>query len=229
MIFAFAALFLQIQVVPQSLGTSVLSAKPLVQEGTTPTLTSFANRSPSVLRGSSRLNPPEPTRNAPAGRHVLALADTASDSHAEDKGARTASGAAAASATGTSTGTPAPAAFKPKPESPDTSSEVRTIREKHLWYALIGVQHSAATFDAWSTRDSVESGQRRELNPLLRPFSHSGAIYGAVQVAPALFDYIGYRMMGSHRRWVRQVWWLPQASSAALFFWSGAHNLRASH
>lgn len=170
----------------------------------------------------------EPARGALARRHVLAAGGATSDGHAEEKGTRTASGAAVTPETESSIRVSAPTAFKPKSEASDNANQVRTIHEKHLWYALIGVQHGAATFDAWSTRDSIESGQRRELNPLLRPFSHSGAIYGAIQVAPGFMDFLGYRMMGSRHRWMRRAWWLPQAGSAALYFLSGVHNLRKS-
>jgi hypothetical protein len=158
---------------------------------------------------------------------VLEVGSATWDGRAEEKGTRTASGAVAPE-TENSIPASAPTAFKSTPEAPDNSNHVRTIHEKHLWYALIGIQHSAATFDAWSTRHSIESGQRRELNPLLRPFSHSGAIYGAIQVAPGFTDFLGYRMMGSRHRWVRWAWWLPQAGSAALYFLSGAYNLRKS-
>ncbi len=169
----------------------------------------------------------EPAREVLARRHVLAVGGATSDGRAEEKGTRTASGAVAPEAENPIR-VSVPTAFKSEPEAPDSSKQVRTIHEKHLWYALIGVQHSAATFDAWSTRRSIESGQRRELNPLLRPFSHSGTIFGAIQVAPGFMDFLGYRMMGSRHRWMRRAWWLPQAGSAALYFLSGAYNLRKS-
>lgn len=164
--------------------------------------------------------PSEPAR-------VLAVGGAPSDGRAGEQGTRTASGAVAPE-TDDSIRVFTPTAFKPAPEAPESSGQVRTIHEKHLWYALIGVQHSAATFDAWSTRHSIESGQQRESNPLLRPFSHSGAIYGAIQVAPGFMDFLGYRMMGSRHRWMRRAWWLPQAGSAALYFLSGVYNLRKS-
>lgn len=101
-------------------------------------------------------------------------------------------------------------------------------RTKRLWYALVVAQHSAAAFDAWSTRRVVESGQGRELNPFLRPFAGSNALYAATQVGPSLLDYLGKRMMTSERRWVRKMWWVPQVAGTATSLASGAHNLRVA-
>lgn len=64
---------------------------------------------------------------------------------------------------------------------------------------------------------------------MLRPFSHSNAMYFAVQASPALMDYLGRRMMTSHYHWVRRMWWLPQAAGTATSFFSGVHNVRTIH
>ncbi len=104
-----------------------------------------------------------------------------------------------------------------------------TVANRRLWYALVISSHSAATFDAWSTRRAVSSGQGRESNPMLRPFSHSNAMYFAVQASPALMDFLGRRMMTSHYDWVRRMWWLPQAAGTATSFFSGVHNVRIVH
>src|SRR3989442_4298149 len=40
-----------------------------------------------------------------------------------------------------------------------------TVANRRLWYALAISSHSAATFDAWSTRRAVSSGQGRESKP----------------------------------------------------------------
>ena len=53
----------------------------------------------------------------------------------------------------------------------------------------------AAAFDAWSTRRAISEGYGTEANPLLRPFSHSNAMYAATQVSPLVMDFIGKRMM----------------------------------
>ena len=93
------------------------------------------------------------------------------------------------------------------------------------WLLLTIAQHSAATFDAWSTRQAISSGHALELNPMLRPFSGNASMYAATQVFPALFDYLGRRMMTSHHGWARHTWWIPQAVSTAASLGSGAHNL----
>ncbi len=98
-------------------------------------------------------------------------------------------------------------------------------RTPKLWYALVAAGHGAATFDAWATRRVIQSGRGHELNPLLKPFANSNALYAAVQVGPALFDFLGRRMMRSEKPWVRRMWWLPQTLGTAASFWSGAHNL----
>ena len=86
--------------------------------------------------------------------------------------------------------------------------------------------HSAAAFDAWSTRRAISGGYGTESNPLLRPFSHSNAIYAATQVSPAVMDYLGRRMMMSQRGWVRRMWWMPQAVGASFSISAGVHNAR---
>jgi hypothetical protein len=98
-------------------------------------------------------------------------------------------------------------------------------RRRHEWLALTITQHSAATFDAWSTRRVISSGQGQELNPMLRPFAGNASLYAVIQVVPVLFDYLGRRMMTSHRGWARRTWWVPQAVSTTASLASGAYNL----
>lgn len=102
-------------------------------------------------------------------------------------------------------------------------------RTPKLWYALVAAGHGAATFDAWTTRRVIQSGRGHELNPLLRPFASSNALYGAMQVGPGMLDFLARRMMHSPRRWVRRLWWLPQVAGTAGSAWSGAHNLRVAN
>jgi len=107
------------------------------------------------------------------------------------------------------------------PHLQDRSEKLR----RREWLALSIAQHSAAAFDAWSTRHVISSGQGRELNPTLRPFAGNGSLYAIVQVGPIAFDYLGRRMMTSQHHWVRRTWWIPQAVSMAMSLASGAHNL----
>lgn len=93
------------------------------------------------------------------------------------------------------------------------------------WTALAIAQHSAAAFDAWSTRRALSTGDAQESNPMLRPFAGNASIYAAIQVGPVLFDYVGKQMMKSQYAWARRTWWVWQAVSAATSLASGAHNL----
>ena len=101
-------------------------------------------------------------------------------------------------------------------------------RTPKLWFVLAGAGHSAAAFDAYSTRRAIQSGRGRELNPLMKPFAGSNALYFATQAQPALLDYVGLRMLHSNKRWVRRMWWVPQVAGTAASVWAGAHNMRIS-
>jgi hypothetical protein len=108
-------------------------------------------------------------------------------------------------------------------------ASAETAANRRLWYVLAGGSHAAATFDAWSTRRAISSGQAQEMNPLLRPFAHSNSLYVAVQASPALMDFLGRRMMTSQNHWIRRMWWVPQAAGTATSFLSGVHNLGVVH
>jgi hypothetical protein len=101
-----------------------------------------------------------------------------------------------------------------------------TPTERRLWYALSITGSGAAAFDAWSTRRAISEGYGTEANPLLRPFSHSGAMYAATQVSPLLMDFIGKRMMVSEHKWIRSTWWLPQSIGTSVSLFAGVHNTR---
>ena len=92
-----------------------------------------------------------------------------------------------------------------------------------IWILLGIAQHGAAFFDARTTRHAV--AHYRELDPLLRPFAHSAAIYPAMQIAPAGLDWLATRLATSRHHWLRRLWWVPQAVATAGFLWSGMHNL----
>ncbi|HVS87791.1 MAG TPA: hypothetical protein VHF01_06175 [Candidatus Acidoferrum sp.] len=103
------------------------------------------------------------------------------------------------------------------------TSETRP--QRRVWYALTFAGHGAAAFDAWSTRRAISGNYGTESNPLLRPFAHSGALYAATQVSPALMNYLGRRMMASQHRWVRKMWWLPQTAGTGMSLAAGVHNV----
>lgn len=121
-----------------------------------------------------------------------------------------------------------PVAFL-KPANPFTVS-VNELREENrrnqrTWLGLVIAEHSAATFDAWSTRHAITTAGAQELNPLLKPFAKNASIYVAIQVAPVLMDFAARKMMYSHHSWVRRMWWAPQSASFVSSLFCGAHNL----
>ena len=100
-----------------------------------------------------------------------------------------------------------------------------TRQQRVAWYALAVTGSGAAAFDAYSTRRALTGNYGTEGNPLLRPFAHSSALYAATQVSPVVMDYIGKRMMVSQNRWMRRMWWLPQAAGSGFSIAAGVHNL----
>jgi hypothetical protein len=99
-----------------------------------------------------------------------------------------------------------------------------SIAQRRAWILLGAAQHGAAFFDARTTRDAMR--HYRELDPLLRPFAHSEALYPAMQLGPVGLDWLATRLATSPHRWLRRLWWVPQAAATAGFLWSGMHNLR---
>ena len=98
-------------------------------------------------------------------------------------------------------------------------------RKELMWRGLIVASSGAATFDAWSTRRAITHYGAQELDPLLRPFAGNASLYAAVQVGPAIMDYIGRKMMYSRHEWMRRAWWVPQSASFGLSMFCGAHNV----
>jgi hypothetical protein len=108
-----------------------------------------------------------------------------------------------------------PPAFRPPNELP--------VSHHRLWFALTTVEHSAAGYDAWSTRHALSHG-RVEADPLMRPFAGSAAIYPAIQLIPFGLDFLGHRLQRSSG-WTHHVWWLPQSLATVTFLFSGSYNV----
>jgi hypothetical protein len=106
------------------------------------------------------------------------------------------------------------------------SRPMETRTQRKLWYTLAITGSGAAAFDAWSTRRAISGGYGVEANPMLRPFSHSNAMYAATQVSPLVMDFIGKRMMTSHHQWMRNLWWVPQSAGTSMSLYAGVHNTR---
>lgn len=96
--------------------------------------------------------------------------------------------------------------------------------ERRTWFLLGLAQHGAAFFDAHTTR--VAMRHYHELDPFMRPFAHSAAIYPVMQIGPLGLDWLATRLATSRHRWLRRLWWVPQAAATAGFLWSAAHNLQ---
>ena len=116
------------------------------------------------------------------------------------------------------------------PAGPDRLHSV-VIPEKYpsrrAWIALSFVQHGAATFDAYSTRQAISHGAVED-DPMMRPFAHSPAMYAAMQVGPVMLDVLARHMQRSNNNFLRHIWWLPQSVSTAGFVISGVHNLQVA-
>lgn len=101
---------------------------------------------------------------------------------------------------------------------------VENVPSRRAWLLLSIADHSAAAFDAYSTRAAISRGAS-EADPLIRPFAGSDGLYAAIQVAPLALDFIARRMQRSQSSILRHTWWLPQSASTGLFLFAGAHNL----
>lgn len=112
-----------------------------------------------------------------------------------------------------------PAVVAKAPSKPEIS-----LRQRGVFYGLMGAEHGAALLDAWSTREVLRQGGR-ELDPLVRPFAHSLSLYPALQVAPFAVDYFALRLMHSNHRLLRNMWWVPQLVATAGSAYCGASNL----
>jgi hypothetical protein len=102
--------------------------------------------------------------------------------------------------------------------------EAQSVPSRREWLVLMILEHSAAAFDAYSTRGAISRGAKEE-DPMMRPFAHSPAIYAAIQVGPALLDVLARRMQRSQYNFVRRTWWVPQSVSTGGSVFSGVHNL----
>ncbi|MGH9698175.1 MAG: hypothetical protein ACRD52_01810 [Candidatus Acidiferrales bacterium] len=98
---------------------------------------------------------------------------------------------------------------------------------RRAWIALSFVEHGAATFDAYSTRQAISHGAVED-DPMMRPFAHSPAMYAAMQVGPVMLDVLARHMQRSNNNFLRHIWWLPQSVSTAGFVISGVHNLNVA-
>src|SRR6266478_195964 len=116
---------------------------------------------------------------------------------------------------------PPSVALAVQPMKPAYTRPRETRGQRVAWYTLVAAGHGAAAFDAYSTRLVVGGNYGMKTAAA----ADSGAMYAATQVSPAVMDYIGKRMMVSENRWVRKMWWLPQAAGSGFSVFAGVHNL----
>jgi hypothetical protein len=103
-----------------------------------------------------------------------------------------------------------------------TSAEAYPSRK--AWITLAVAEHSAAFFDAYSTRRAVTRGAVED-DPMMRPFANSGAIYAAIQVGPVLLDLVSHKMQHSENGFVRRMWWIPQSVATSTSLFAAVHNM----
>ena len=118
----------------------------------------------------------------------------------------------------------------PEPPSAKPVEVISAVQmpSRRNWLILSVAQHSAATFDAYSTRHAIANGAS-EGDPMMRPFAHSPGIYAAIQAGPVVLDYVGRRMQRSRNNFLRHTWWLPQSVSTGVFLFSGIHNMHVAN
>jgi hypothetical protein len=215
MVFAIAALLLQFNPAPKVVGplfTANLATPFATADGTKPkssvsTTTASAATTIETTSGKGYIDPNQVNLNG-------------------DSGEKPTPGVTAVSMTEHESSQPLSLVRipEPLPVKPIKVYSAETPHMSHSWLALAILQHGAATFDAYTTREAIGRGAVED-DPLMRPFAHSGAIYAAIQVGPLVLDYVARRMQHSEYGMVRRMWFVPQSVSTAGFVLSGVHNL----
>jgi hypothetical protein len=201
MVLAIAALFLQFA--PTARALPDIAALPVVKLASTDTKTDSSK--PTVAVESSTSTASSNGNAVPAAFTLAKLESSSQNGQALDT----------IRVPSTSPGKPASVLL------PET-------RPRKAWLVLSIAEHSAATFDAYSTRLAVSRGAN-EADPMMQPFAHSPAIYGAIQVGPLVLDYAARRMERSQHGFLRKTWWVPQTAATGLFLFSGAHNVSVAN
>ncbi len=217
MVFAVAALLFQLSPVPKVVG-------PVFRANlTTLIATDTADGTrPKPASATARGNETDTVATASGKGYI----DPAKVSLGGDAGDKSAAGVAVVSLTDRDSTQPLSSVRipEPMPVKPIKVYSPEKPRRSRTWLALTMMQHGAATFDAYSTRQAIGHGAVED-DPMMRPFAHSGAIYAAIQVGPLLLDYVARRMQHSEYGMVRRMWFVPQSASTAGFLISGVHNL----
>jgi hypothetical protein len=201
MVLAFAALLFQFAPAVQALpDVSLVPATPITKAA------------------STSANPDQP------------VASVASGSNRNDPAAVSSASLTAASLDTTTQNSRSLSAIRVEEPLPDKPVRVIPAETppRRTWLLLSIAQHSAATFDAYSTRAAVANGAT-EADPFMRPFALSPGIYAAIQVTPVILDFAARRMERSQISIVRRSWWIPQTVSTGVYLFSGVHNMRIAN
>lgn len=93
--------------------------------------------------------------------------------------------------------------------------------------ALTGAQAAAMFADGITTRAATVAGGH-ELDPLTRAFIGSRPTWGRMAPAGAAAvmgeAYLADRMRTSRHKWIRAIWWLPQAVTIGANIYGVTHN-----
>jgi hypothetical protein len=116
---------------------------------------------------------------------------------------------------------------EPNPGKQIGITSAESYPSRKTWLALAVAEHSAAFFDAYSTRRAISRGAVED-DPMMRPFANSGAIYAAIQVGPVLLDLVSHKMQHSENGFVRRMWWVPQSVATSTYLFSAGHNMGVS-
>lgn len=215
MVFAIAALLLQVTPVTQAVASPMASVAILTtSSATAPTGSAIANKSDVVVN---------PTADNAATVHVRLEAVKLEGSDAKQKAGYSLSLVSLEEAQNAkSFETIRIPEANPGKQIGITSAESYPSRK--AWLTLAVAEHSAAFFDAYSTRRAVSLGAV-EKDPMMRPFANSPAIYGAIQVGPVLLDFVSHRMQHSENGFIRRMWWMPQTFATGTYLFSAVHNM----
>ena len=96
--------------------------------------------------------------------------------------------------------------------------------------ALTGAQAAAMFADGITTRAETRAGGH-ELDPLTRVFIGSRPTWSRMAPAGAAVvvseAWLADRMRRSRHKWVRAIWWAPQAATIGANLWGVNHNVNA--
>jgi hypothetical protein len=85
---------------------------------------------------------------------------------------------------------------------------------KHIFLWVFLVTQGTATVDIITTTQHLNQAGL-EHDPLAKPFTNlpRPAYIAAGEVGAAGVSFIGWKMKHSKHKWVRKIWWVPQAAT----------------